>query len=317
MKFKKFFNLMFGFFSFSLGAADAVDFATMYQESNVEKREKLQDIMQTVIDRTPKKEFDTFDNDPNAKTTNPVLKYYDHSLDRILADIPATQVKEGNVVIWYLYNMGFIIKTPTACFGVDIHHRRADKLEPLLDFIAVTHNHKDHQSLPLMNKMTATQKFVISNFFPNPGYTKAPSFTHDIKGVTIHCSEADHNFKLRKFTMPMEFVCKTGNKNFVFFTSGDCCSHEFLNRKSERIDLYAIHPRCGMEPVKAAERLDPELTFIAHLQELGHEINVWRWQFTVGRHEVGELKKINKKAYVPVWAEKFLWDGEKIIPCQK
>ena len=59
------------------------------------------------------------------------------------------------------------------------------------------------------------------------------------------------------------------------------------------------------------------MTFICHLQELGHEIDKYRWQFTLGRHELGEFKKINKNAYVPVWGEKFLWDGEKIIPCQK
>lgn len=117
--------------------------------------------------------------------------------------------------------------------------------------------------------------------------------------------------------MPMEFVCPTGDKKFVFFTSGDCYSHEFLNRKSEKIDLYVLHPRCGMVPVKAAQQLNPELTLIGHLQELGHEINVWRWPFSVGRHELDEFKKINKKAYIPVWGEKFIWDGEKIIGCQK
>ena len=117
--------------------------------------------------------------------------------------------------------------------------------------------------------------------------------------------------------MPMEFVCPTGDKNFVFFTSGDCFSHEFLNKKSDRINLYVLHPRCGMIPLYAVQKLDPELTFIGHLQELGHEINVSRWQFSVGRHDIAEIGKINKKAYVPVWGEKFLWDGEKITGCQK
>lgn len=313
---KNLLNIMLGAFAFSVNAANSADIREMYLESNIEKREKLQDLMQSIIDKTPKKEFDRFDDNPKAKTTNPVLKYYDHALKRILKDIPATQVKPGTAVIWYLYNMGFVIKTPTVCFGVDIHHRHAQKLEPFLDFIAVTHNHDDHYSIPLMRKMNANQKPVISNFFPNFAYTKAPSFTHEIKGVTIHCSEADHNTRLKKFTMPMEFICPTGDKNFVFFTSGDCFSHEFLNKKSDRIDLYALHPRCGMTPSLAAQKLNPELTFIAHLQELGHEINVYRWQFAVGRSEVAELKKVNKKAYVPVWGEKFLWDGEKIIGSQ-
>lgn len=317
MKNKNILNSIIACFSLWTGAAEACNFKDMWFENNDKKREKLQDAMQAVIDKICKKEFDAFDNNPNAKTVNPVLKFYDQSLERLANDIPATQVKSGTVAIWYLYNMGFVIKTPEVCFGIDIHHRHAKKLAPFLDFIAVTHNHDDHYSMPLMRKMNAEQKPVISNFFPNFGYTKAAEFTHNIKGVTIYCGEANHNDRLKKFTMPMEFVCPTGDKKFVFFTSGDCYNHEFLNKKSEKIDLYAIHPRCGMIPVNAAQRLNPELTFIGHLQELGHEINVWRWQFSVGRYELEEFKKLNKKAYVPVWGEKFIWDGEKIIGCQK
>ena len=171
--------------------------------------------------------------------------------------------------------------------------------------------------MPLMRKMNAEQKPVISNFFPNFGYTKAAEFTHNIKGVTIYCGEANHNDRLKKFTMPMEFVCPTGDKKFVFFTSGDCTSHEFLTRKTEKIHLYAIHPRCGMKPINAVSRLDPQLTFIGHLQELGHEINHWRWQFSVGKEELKNLGNINKSAYVPIWGEKFIWDGEKLTGCQK
>ena len=200
---------------------------------------------------------------------------------------------------------------------VDFQEMDQEKLEKLLDFVAVTHNHLDHYSMPLMRKINAAKKLVISNFFPNSGYTKHHEYTHKLPGVTIHCYEADHNKRLRKFTMPMEFVCKTGDKNFVFYTSGDCWSHEFLSKKSDRIDLYVLHPRCGMKPVNAAKKLDPELTFIGHLQEMGHEINRFRWQFSVGRVELENLKQINKKAYVPVWAEKFIWDGEKITGCQK
>ena len=304
------------FFGLAAGKKSA-DLKNLCVTSDNTKRSSMQDEMQNIIDHTPKAEFDKFDADPLEKTSNKVLQYYDYSLDRIVADIPQTIVKPGTVVIWYLYNMGFVIKTPEICFGVDIHHRRAEKLEKLLDFVAVTHNHQDHYSMPLMRKMNAAKKLVISNFFPNSGYTKHYEYTHKLPGVTIHCYEADHNKRLRKFTMPMEFVCKTGDKNFVFYTSGDCWSHEFLNKKSDRIDLYVLHPRCGMKPVNAAKKLDPELTFIGHLQEMGHEINHFRWQFSVGRVELENLKQINKKAYVPVWAEKFIWDGEKITGCQK
>ena len=310
---KKFLSFLFLGCSLFLGAADVPDFKQMWNESDEVKRCVLQDLMQARIDKLPKAEFDNFDKDPAVKSDNPVLKFYDAALERVLADIPATKVRPGTVVIWYLYNMGFIIKTPESCFGVDIHHRNAVRLAPLLDFTAVTHKHGDHFSKPLLNEMNSLKKVIISNFFQNPGLTKSPEYTRKLPGgITVHCGEADHNSRLKKFTMPMEFVCKTGDKEFVFFTSGDVCSEKFLKRKSEKIHLYAIHPRCGMLTIKGVKRLDPQMTFIGHLQELGHEINRWRWSFAVGRKDQQILDKIKKSAYVPVWGEKFLWDGEMV-----
>lgn len=318
MKHQKILTALLWLFPICFSASGKVqDFKKMWIEKDAAKRMSIQDKLQAVLDVTSKKEFDTFDNDPRAKSSNPALQFYDLCLDRLAEDIPRTEVRPGTVVIWYLYNMGFVIKTPTVCFGVDIHHRRAVKLAGVLDFSVTTHNHDDHWSMPLLNTLNDNGKPLVTNFYPNLFYTKARSFTHNISGVTIHCGEADHKPTLKKFTMPMEIVCPTGDKQFVFFTSGDCWSHEFLEKKSEKIDLYAVHPRCGMKAVNAALKLHPQLTFIAHLHELGHDINVWRWKFADGRSELEEFSKNGQAAYVPVWGEKFLWDGEKIHGCRE
>lgn len=286
-------------------------------EKDPEKRKVLQDKMQNFADRTTKSEFDRFDSDRSVKTANPLLKLYDSALDHVKQDIAESTVKPGNITFWYLYNMGFIIKTPTVCFGVDIHHRRAVELAELLDFLVITHNHTDHHWLPLLYKMTAQEKPVVSNFFTNPFYTKATEYTHNISGVTIHCGEADHNRVLKKFTMPMEIICPTGDKNFVFFTSGDCWNESFLNKKSEKIDLYAVHPYCGMKALNAAKKLTPQMTFLVHLHEMSHEINRWRWSFDDGRREQNNFIQADMPSYIPVWGEKFTWDGEKISTCQQ
>lgn len=326
MLYRKILFLFMSILTFSAFSSSAAEFKSMWLASDAAVREKIQDEMQQRIDKTPAKEFIDFDENPASSTDNPVLQYYDQSFERLLQDIPATTVKPGTVVIWYLYNMGFVIKTPNACFGVDIHHRHAEKLAPLLDFVASTHNHADHYSIPLMRQMSRTVKPVISNFFPNFAFTHCaatytadvqPNKTNTVKDITIHCYEADHNPYLKKFVMPMEFVCPTGDKTFVFYTSGDCFSHDFLKHKSPKIDIYAVHPRNGMITIKAAETLNPEITFIVHLQELSHEVNIARWQFSVGRQELEVLKKAGRKAYVPVWGEKFLWDGGKLHVCHE
>ena len=293
------------------------DFTQMWVTSDGKRRKKLQDIMHSIADKTLAAEFSEFDNEPEAKSNNPVLQYYDLSLQRLLDDIPKTVVEPGTVMIWYLYNMGFVIKTPSCCFGVDIHHRHAVKLEPLLDFVATTHAHEDHYNPELLQKMIEKGKSSVSNFFPAKGYTQAAPFTHEFNGVVIHCGESDHNSKLPKFTMPMEIICRTGDKQFVFFTSGDTSDHNFLQKQSDAIDLYAVHPRCIMSASDAAERLNAKVTFIVHLYEMAHEYNRWRWSFKDGRDEVEKFRQQGMTAYIPVWGEKFLWDGEKLNFCRK
>ena len=278
------------------------------------ERSRLFDRMNFFAGKTSKAEFEKFDKDPKAKSSNTLLRFYDQTLDQVKKDIANTQVAPGTAAVWYLYNMGFIIKTPTVCFGVDIHHRRAIELAKVLDFLAVTHNHVDHYDLPLMYELTRMKKPVVSNFFPNPYYTKATQSAHNISGVTIHTGEADHNKLLKKFDMPMEFICPTGDKNFVFFTSGDCRSELFLHRKSDKIDLYAVHPICGMKPHLAAKKLAPEVTFIVHLYELSHDVNVWRWTIDNGRAVQEVFQNENLNSYIPAWGEKFIWDGKKITP---
>lgn len=285
------------------------DFREFWNIQDMKSRITLQDVMQNWVDKTLTAEYMAFFNVPEKKTENPVLQFNDHALERILQQLPNEKPEPGTVTIWYLYNMGFVIKTPTACFGVDINHRKGEKLAPYLDFLVVTHNHNDHYTLSLMREMTASGKMVISNFYPNPGYTKAPSMTHEINGVTIHCGESDHNNRLRKFTMPMEIICPTGNRNFVFFTSGDTCHHSFLQNKSETIDLYAVHPRNGMSAIEAAKKINAKHTFIVHLHEMTHEYNKWRWKFQDGRNELAIFDEQKKNAYLPVWGEKFIWDG--------
>lgn len=300
-----------------LFSGEKYDLTELWTEQNPEKRIILQDYMQTCCDKILTAEYMDFISDPEKKTSNQLFRYYDLSFDRILQQLPKEKPAPGTVTVWYLYNMGFIIKTPTACFGVDICHRKAELLEPYLDFIVGTHNHNDHYSIPLMQKMNAAGKLVITNYFPNSGYTKATSYTHNIKDVTIHCGESDHNNRLKKFTMPMEIICPSGNRNFIFFTSGDTSHHKFLKPESDAVDLYIVHPFNGMSAIEAAKQVNAKLTFIVHLHEMTHEYNKWRWKYADGRHiaELFQEEKLN--AYIPVWGEKFIWDGNTLLNTQK
>ena len=64
----------------------------------------------------------------NQEKYDVLLYYYRYAFDRILNDIKDEQVEDGTAHIWMLYNMGYVIKTPSCCFAIDIMHRWAEKL---------------------------------------------------------------------------------------------------------------------------------------------------------------------------------------------
>ncbi len=103
---------------------------------------------------------------------------------RIFSELESVIPKEG-VIVWQLYNMGFIIRSPKHTIAIDISGRPAtfvltegkapmnrkysglytdtdyDRLVRQIDTIYVTHLHGDHMSIPLLEKMLDARKTVV------------------------------------------------------------------------------------------------------------------------------------------------------------
>ncbi|MEG1650091.1 MAG: hypothetical protein RR277_09400, partial [Rikenellaceae bacterium] len=103
--------------------------------------------------------------------------------ERVLSEIENVVPKEG-VVIWKIYNMGYIFKTPNRTFAVDITANKIitrkilglsesipsmdiwkecdyERLAKQLDVLFVTHNHEDHISPAIVSAMLARGKKVV------------------------------------------------------------------------------------------------------------------------------------------------------------
>ena len=48
-----------------------------------------------------------------------ILACYDAAFDRVLAGVRDETPAPGQAHIWMLYNMGYVVKTPSGCFAVD------------------------------------------------------------------------------------------------------------------------------------------------------------------------------------------------------
>ena len=231
----------------------------------------------------------------------PVMRWYERAFDRVLEEFKRTKPDGDKPAIWYLYNMGVIVKTKTCAFGIDICHRRAPELAPFLDFVLVTHNHGDHFNTGLIKKMTAAEKPVISNFLLAWNwYCREFEKTFKIKDVTIHCTAADHNKYLPYAVTNFEVVCGDGPDAFTLA--------DHLKPRGKP-DIYFGHCAIGLNFMTAAQSTMPAKLFVPlHHQELGHLVG--RWRCVAFEDEplkiVRSLRAAGFKAAMPVWGDRIV-----------
>ncbi len=240
----------------------------------------------------------------------PVLGRLEAAFEKVLREAKDTVVADiDHPAIWYVYNMGLVVKTPKTMFSIDLHHRRAEEFAPLLDFALITHNHNDHYTERFKVAMDRGQhKPVVNNFFDNygvrdrkfGGYTRAKSKTFQLGDVKIVTGLCDHNNYLIDYTTTFEVQMG----NFSLFHSGDCCSHAKLH-VSRPPDLWICHPRCGMNAAKGCqEAVRPKLAVIAHLQEMGHAKDRYRWTYRDGLDDKAKIEAAGFAAKMPLWGER-------------
>ena len=286
------------------------------------RRIEAQKVIQAALDRVTPKEYIRFYQKGAGWTPeklariyagHPAFYWYDAAFEKVLREVREEPVAPGEVKLWLVYNMGYVVKTPTHCFSIDLHHRRAAELVPYLEFALVTHNHVDHYTYAFLEKMDQAGKKVYSAFWPSlGGYSKEPE--REIRladDLTVIAFECDHNRRLPRFMTPFEIVCKTGNDTCVIFHSGDSCNAKQLHPRSGKVDFHIVHPRVGLDVRESArDTVKPDVTLISHLQELHHPFDKWRWSFADGYEEAEKVRSVGKNAYVPMWGEKIVWKAD-------
>jgi L-ascorbate metabolism protein UlaG (beta-lactamase superfamily) len=235
-------------------------------------------VLETWQRRTDRVSADVFDRyflDGNTRRLA-ALRRLEDAFDRVLREVRGTKV--GDVpAVWALYNMGVVVKTREALFAIDLHHRRAAELAPLLDFALITHNHPDHWRPDFYNAMNSAGKTVVSNFLDNygvqdwrrdGGYSPGER-TFRIRDVEIHTTRIDHNDYLVDFTTAFEV--RVGK--WTLYHTGDSGrgTEAKLGTIWGRPDLWLFFPGCGIDVAEAVRRVQPKRLVFGHLWELGHK----------------------------------------------
>lgn len=239
----------------------------------------------------------------------PVLKRYDEAYGKVFREVSETKVSGRTPAVWFVYNMGLVVKTRKTVFSIDLSHRQDLSSVPFCDFACYTHNHDDHCDDGCLDAFNAAGKLIISNFEANEGakrthggyggFTRRPR-TFTIGDVRIETHVAAHNSYLLDFTMPLEITIG----DYRIYHSGDMCYHYEIMLNRPGPDLWIVHPYCGMNVGDGVQMVCPKLTVIAHLQELGHD--KWRWSYEDGLRAVRDCNAQGYAAIMPTWGERIV-----------
>ena len=248
------------------------------------------------------------------------MYFYRQAFNKVRKEVRSTKVAEGTVVLWNVYNMGYVVKTPTQTFGIDIVHKHVEELAPMLDFMLVTHKHNDHGDNHTRNQLAAHGVKVIAGFELNKpcvwqGKLLAWEFVDEIDSIqigdiTINCTRVDHNKteKGRKFVTTYEIDCGPKSGNTVIFHTGDAYSYKQLE-VTKKPDVFIFHMGVGLNIQKALDKLQPEYAFFSHAWELSHKVEQWRWTID------DVLKSVHKvtghdssRLLYPCWGDKVVYN---------
>jgi len=248
---------------------------------------------------------------PRGEPKLAALRRLDAALGKVVKEARATKIgKGGRPAIWFVYNMGIVVKSAETLFSIDLHHRFAEKLADELDFALVTHNHLDHYTQRFYNAMNGRlHKTVVSNFADNygahfnkalGGFTRGGK-TFTFKDVAVKTSTSDHNPYLVDFTMPFEIE----SGGYRIYHTGDSSNIEKLN-PADAPDLWFVHPFDGLDPVKGLKKFHPKKTALVHLNELGHAKNRWRFTWRDGLNVKSRVEAAGGVAVMPLWGDRIV-----------
>lgn len=241
---------------------------------------------------------------------HPVLGYLRGVTETAMGQIRRTRVREG-LAVWFVYNMGYVFKTPRACFGIDLDGRGVEQLAPDLDFLLNTHEHGDHVHEPLFRAMLAQGKPVVTRWCP--GSLLVNQGTNLVLGeVGIRIDIGDHHReqpRQRDNMLMFEVDCGPSANHAVIYHSGDGNNIEKL-RPAKPVDILILHTSVGLSVPEAIRRVKPKMTFVSHVMELGHSPlppHAWRWSYDYAFAVIRDIPE--REATVLTWGERWLAPG--------
>jgi len=198
-------------------------------------------------------------------------------------------------------------------FSIDIKHRRAHALAPLLDFALVTHKHADHYDGNFCRAMDKADKPLVSSFVENAAFgdIKAKAAATDkpdefkIRDVSIRTFRVDHAMADWGIDFTTAFELRIGD--FRLLHTGDCgVANDKLRVEWGRPDLWLLFPMTSLDVTDAFKRIRPKRCAFGHLWELGHEVGRGRVTERHIRRGLDMAGRASGKTTVAFWGDRVI-----------
>ena len=258
------------------------------------------------------KEYNTSDS-VNEKEGVPY--FYKKAADKILKELKRTKVKYGQVALWNLYNMGYIVKTPSHTFAIDLTHKYIDLFAQYLDFVLISHKHRDHGMMRDFEAFANAGVKVYAGHIPdekpeNLSWTIVEDGeTFNFGDITVTGRKIDHNKTEKGLKIVTSFEIKCGNDsgNVIILHSGDGCNYRQLQAQ-HKVDFFIFHISVGLDIQKAIEKIQPEYATFSHAWELAHKVEKFRWTIDDLLKVSGSISDFPaERCILPCWGEKIVY----------
>ena len=214
-----------------------------------------------------------------------VGRFYQRFMARALDEIDRP-IRGGQLRVWQMYNMGYVVKTKGLCVAFDLHPgvkmcpplsgRQLRRLARRLDVAVVSHPHYDHQYRGFVRRMLQEGKTVVLPGRPEPG-GDPPNVvrsrdcrlaTRRVGPVGLRAYAGWQRGFIRNFVHVIQIdgyrIAHTGDNTRV----GIC--EELVGE--DGLDLALVNCWAGYNHL--VRRARPRLILPGHVNELGHIVSM-------------------------------------------
>jgi len=245
---------------------------------------------------------------PLTWKVSPLSSFFDFRIKKALKEIKTTKVDKNEIMLWYIYNMGVVIKSEEKTVGIDLGQEwinpQIAQLADYVDLLIFSHPHPDHLSIKAVkraiengipvvfpsgrvsfetfygegkigNKTTAMSQMIAelakikNNDNSDLLIAMAPEETKTIKGIKITAYPAVHRGPSFLNKIPTRwFWFEIGGFRFLQTDDAGLANKIPLPFFSDKVDVL-LTAQPAPNPDEILS-INPKFAFPLHHHEIGH-----------------------------------------------